>query len=120
MIRTLSLPQRHKAKNEFSPQERSVIRFATWQLFILLYLEKFAIGPVSFQINVPMAVMFVCLMYLLVQRRISLSPVRMGLYLVFVGCSILSQNSRQHDELDSECFGTVLDLFFRHRICTFV
>ena len=46
----------------------------------------------SFQISVPMAVMFAsCLMHLLVQRRISLSPVRMGLYLVFVGCSILSQ-----------------------------
>ena len=91
MIQKLSLPQQHKIKNESSPQERSVIRFATWQLFILLYLQKFAIGPVSFQISVPMMVMFVCLMYLLVQRRISLSPVRMGLYLVFVGCSILSQ-----------------------------
>lgn len=91
MIQKLSLPQQHKIKNESSPQERSIIRFATWQLFILLYLQKFAIGPVSFQISVPMMVMFVCLMYLLVQRRISLSPVRMGLYLVFVGCSILSQ-----------------------------
>jgi hypothetical protein len=90
-MRTLSLPQRYKEKNEVLPQERSVIRFATWQLFILLYLEKFAIGPVSFQINVPMMVFFVCLMYMLVQRRIRLSPVRMGLYLVFVGCSILSQ-----------------------------
>ena len=91
MMQRLSLPQRYKVKNELSPQECSVIRFATWQLFILLYLEKFAIGPVSFQINVPMVAFFVCLMYMLVQRRISLSPVRMGLYLVFVGCGILSQ-----------------------------
>jgi hypothetical protein len=90
MMRTLSLPQRHEVKNEFSLQERSVIHFTTWQLFILLYLQKFAIGPVSFQIDVPMVVMLVCLMYMLVRRRISLSPVRMGLYLVFVGCSILS------------------------------
>ena len=91
MMQRLSLPQRYKVKNDLSPQECSVIRFATWQLFILLYLEKFAIGPVSFQINVPMVAFFVCLMYMLVQRRISLSPVRMGLYLVFVGCGILSQ-----------------------------
>jgi hypothetical protein len=91
MIRTLSLPQRYEVRNESLQQERSVIRFATWQLFILLYLEKFAIGPVSFQIHAPMVAFFVCLMYMLVQRRISLSPVRMGPYLVFVGCSILSQ-----------------------------
>jgi hypothetical protein len=72
-------------------EDRAVVRFATFQLFVLLYLAKFAIGPAKFQISVPLLVMFAGLSWMIMLRRITFSPIRLGLFLIFVSCCLFSQ-----------------------------
>jgi hypothetical protein len=79
------------AVNDISADERAVVRFATFQLFVVIYLEKIAIGPVTFQISLPLLIMFAGLAWMIVRGRISLSATRLGLYLIFVSCCLFSQ-----------------------------
>ncbi len=66
-------------------------RFVTLQMFALIYLQKFAIGPLSFQISVPMLVMAASLCWMVVSGNIAFSPARLVCYLVFAGLCLLSQ-----------------------------
>jgi hypothetical protein len=71
--------------------DHAVVRFATFQLFVVIYLEKLGVGPAKFEFPVPLLIMFGGLVWMLVMRRITFSRVRFGLYLIFVGCCLFSQ-----------------------------
>ena len=72
-------------------EDRSVVRFATFQLFVVLYLQKFSVGPLTFQISVPLLIMTGGLIWMFLKRRIGFSPTRTGLYLIFASCCLFSQ-----------------------------
>jgi hypothetical protein len=71
--------------------ERAGVKFATLQLFVLIYLQKFAVGPQSFSLSVPMLLMFVRIGWMLVCGTIAVSPVRLFLFACFVVACCLSQ-----------------------------
>src|SRR5271166_3132458 len=80
-VPNLRLNERHQA----------VVRFATVQVFMLIYLQKFALGSPPFQISIPMAIFPIYMTWMLVRHNLSLSPSKLGLYLVFISCLLFSQ-----------------------------
>lgn len=70
---------------------RAVVRFVTLNLFSLLYLQKFAFGPGSAQISLPMVITAGSLVWMTLTRNISFAGDRLGWYLGFVGCLLFSQ-----------------------------
>jgi hypothetical protein len=72
-------------------QEHSLIQFATVQLAVAVYLQKFAVGPLSFQISLPILIMLGHLGFMLITGRMNLAPLRFGCYLLFAGSCLLSQ-----------------------------
>jgi hypothetical protein len=72
-------------------EERSVVQFATVQLFVAVYLQKFALGPLSFQISVPILIMFGHIAFMLITGRMQFAPLRLGCYLIFASSCLLSQ-----------------------------
>jgi hypothetical protein len=67
------------------------VRALNFQLFCLVYLQKFAVGPGSFQLSVTMLVMLAGLVWLVGSGRVGISARRLVLYLTFVGSCFLSQ-----------------------------
>jgi hypothetical protein len=72
-------------------EDRAVVNFATFQLFSIIYLEKFAVGPLKFQISVPLLIMFASLVWMIVTRSVTFSSTRISLYLIFVSCCLFAQ-----------------------------
>jgi hypothetical protein len=70
-----------------SDRDRAVIRFAAIQLFVLIYLEKLGSGPVSLSI----VLMTAHLAWMLVSRQLTVSRIRLGLYLGMCGFCIFSE-----------------------------
>src|SRR5689334_18936153 len=68
-------------------RDRPVIRFATIQLFVLIYLVKFGSGPVSLSF----VLMTAHLAWMLVSRQLTISAKRAGLYLAMCGFSTFSE-----------------------------
>jgi hypothetical protein len=85
------LKGRNSSKDDSNPHERAIVRFAIFQIFVVVYLNKFALGPLSFQLSVPMLFFLFGMCWMLLHRHIEFSPLRLGLYLIFVGCCIISQ-----------------------------
>jgi hypothetical protein len=71
--------------------DKPIVRFATFQLFSLIFLEKFAIGPVTAQVSIPLIIMFLGAAWMLIHRHVALSSMRFGIYLIFVCCCLFSQ-----------------------------
>jgi hypothetical protein len=72
-------------------QERAVVRFATLQIFVLIYLQKFALFSPSFPLSVPMLTWFAGLTWMAVSRHLAFSPPRLAAYFIFTCCVLLSQ-----------------------------
>ena len=72
------------------PEDRAVVRFATFELFVVLYLQKLGPGSEKSQIAVPIYVMFAGLVWMILTRRITFSATRLSLYLIFVSCCLFS------------------------------
>lgn len=72
-------------------RERAVVQFAVLQLFALIYLQKFAVGPQRLPLSVPMLVMFASIAWMLASSAITVSPVRLCWYAFFVVAACLSQ-----------------------------
>ena len=70
---------------------RAVVRFVTLNLVSLLYLQKFAFGPGSAQISLPMVITAGSLVWMTITRNITFAGDRLGCYLGFAGCLLLSQ-----------------------------
>src|SRR3954468_15386402 len=71
--------------------DHSAIQFATVQLFVVVYLQKFAVGPLSFQISLPILIMLGHVGLMLVTGRMQFAPLRLGCYLLFAASCLLSQ-----------------------------
>jgi hypothetical protein len=72
-------------------EEHSAIQFATVQLFVAVYLQKFAVGPLSFQISLPILIMLGHIGFMLITGRMQFAPLRLGCYLMFASSCFLSQ-----------------------------
>ena len=72
-------------------EDHAVVRFASFQLFVIIYLEKFAVGPPKLQISVSLLIMLAGLAWMIATRRITFSSVRIGLYLIFLSCCLIAQ-----------------------------
>jgi hypothetical protein len=72
--------------------ERVVVAFADLQIFALIYLQKFAIGGISFPIPVPMLIMLISIAWMAVTRNLSFSAPRLAGYIVFATCCLWSQS----------------------------
>jgi hypothetical protein len=72
-------------------QEHSAVQFATVQLAVAVYLQKFAVGPLSFQISLPILIMLGHIGFMLITGRMHFAPLRLGCYLLFASSCLLSQ-----------------------------
>lgn len=72
-------------------EDHSAIQFATVQLFVAVYLQKFAVGPLSFQISLPILIMLGHIGFMLITGRMQFAPLRLGCYLLFASSCLLSQ-----------------------------
>jgi hypothetical protein len=86
-----ALQRREGDTSSMSDAERAVVHFGTVQLFVAIYLQKFAIGPLSFQINVPILIMFGHIAIMLFTGRMSFSPLRLSCFLLFAASCLFSQ-----------------------------
>jgi hypothetical protein len=75
----------------FGAEEYAVIQFGTIQLFVLVYLQKFAVGPLSFQIGFPLLAMLGHTGYMLITGRMHFAPLRLVCYMTFAASCLLSQ-----------------------------
>lgn len=78
-------------KYGLNERHQAVVRFVTFQLFAMIYLQKIAIGPVNSQVGIPLILFLLQMAWVLVWHKISLSPSKLGWYLVFVSCCLFSQ-----------------------------
>ena len=72
-------------------EESAAIQFGTVQLFVAIYLQKFALGSVSFQVSVPILIMLGHVAIMLSRGHMHFAPVRLMCYMAFAGCCFLSQ-----------------------------
>ncbi|MBV8359649.1 MAG: hypothetical protein JO189_17190 [Deltaproteobacteria bacterium] len=73
--------------------ERAVVKFVNLQMFVLIYLQKFALGSSGFQLSVPMLILLGSVAWgIVVSQTLSLSVPRLGIYLVFVACCLWSES----------------------------
>jgi hypothetical protein len=71
--------------------ERAAIQFGTVQLFVAIYLQKIAVGPLSFQISLPILVMLGHVVLMVITGRMQFAPLRLGCYLIFATFCLFSQ-----------------------------
>jgi hypothetical protein len=71
--------------------EHAAIRFGTVQLFVAVYLQKFAVGPLSFQVSLPILIMLGHVGFMVITGRMRFAPMRLGCYLMFASCCLFSQ-----------------------------
>jgi hypothetical protein len=74
-----------------SDGDRSVMNFATVQLFSLIYLQKFAFGPQSGQIPLTLVIMQGGLGWMLVNHHAYVSGRRLAWFLTFASCCLFAQ-----------------------------
>ncbi len=72
-------------------EEHAAIKFGTVQLFVVVYLQKLALGPLSFQISLPIVIMAGHIGFMLITGRMRFAPLRLGCYMLFAGSCLLSQ-----------------------------
>jgi hypothetical protein len=81
VIATINIARRHRA----------FVGFATRQFFVLIYLQKFGLGPTGFQVNLPLITILADMGYMLATRKIGFSRLKLACFLVFVSCCLLAQ-----------------------------
>jgi hypothetical protein len=121
MIRRLRTDLQPKARTwaserlgiDVPPEDRAVVRFATFELFVVLYLEKFGVGSAKSQIAIPIFFMFAGLIWMIMTRRITFSATRLGLYLIFVSCCLFSS-------LLANSIGSILSIMDLLLLCSFL
>jgi hypothetical protein len=74
-----------------SGEESAGIQFGTVQLFVAIYLQKLAIGPLSFQISLPILIMLGHIGLMFLTGRMQFVPLRLSCYMMFAGSCLLSQ-----------------------------
>ena len=89
----LALAQGGLSEDAISPEvheDHSALQFATVQLFVAVYLQKFAVGPLSFQISLPILIMLGHIGFMLITGRMQFAPLRLGCYLLFASSCFVS------------------------------
>ncbi|MGE4047309.1 MAG: hypothetical protein AB7F35_20775 [Acetobacteraceae bacterium] len=80
----------------FTPLQRAegrfAVRFMTFLLFSLIYLQKFGLFTASFPLNIAMLVMLASVWTATAFGYLRISLNRLALYLVFVGSCLISQS----------------------------
>jgi hypothetical protein len=72
--------------------EQIVVAFVTLQLFVLIYLQRFAFFPNSFPLSVPMLALLGGLGWMVLAQRLTFAdPRRMAVYMIFVAACLFSQ-----------------------------
>jgi hypothetical protein len=71
--------------------EGAAIQFGTVQLFVAAYLQKFAVGPLSFQVSLPILIMLGHVGFMVITGRMRFAPMRLGCYMMFASCCLFSQ-----------------------------
>ena len=72
--------------------ERAVMAFATLQFFALIYLQKFALFPSSFPLEVHMLIMFASVPWMIVTRNLRFVASSLAVFLIFLGFCLLSES----------------------------
>ncbi|WP_428491968.1 hypothetical protein [Rhodopila sp.] len=81
-----------------------MIGFLSMQMFALIYLQKLALFPQSFPLSIPMLIMFGSIAYMVVMRKMQVSPERLGFYIVFVSVVVLATS------LSGGSYASLIDL----------
>jgi hypothetical protein len=76
--------------SDLSDKHRSVVRFILLQFFLMIYIQRFAVGSGVTQISVPMVLALLSVVYMQVTRKLSMSTVRVSLYCLFVASMLSS------------------------------
>src|ERR1700748_1146307 len=76
-------PDLEVGRRRVAGADREAVKFATVQLLVGIYPQKFALGPLSFQVSLPILSMFGHLCLMLISGRIQFAPLRLGCYLLF-------------------------------------
>jgi hypothetical protein len=74
-----------------SKEESAAIQFGTVQLFVAVYLQKLAVGPLSFQISLSIPIMLGHIGFMFLTGRMQFAPLRLSCYMMFAGSCLLSQ-----------------------------
>ena len=75
-----------------SLQERSVVAFASLQMFALIYLQKFALGGSSFPLPVPILILLLSPGWMILSLNLRFAAPRLASYLVFITWCLWSQS----------------------------
>jgi len=73
------------------PRREDGVTFLNIQIFSLIYLQKFAIGPISFQLDVPMMILFISMIWMVMSNRLHIRLERLAGFLLFFGMCLMSQ-----------------------------
>ena len=106
--RSESCPVPQRAIGRFTApavdREPAVIGFLSVQMFALIYLQKLALFSPAFPLSVPMLILFGSLGYMVLMRKMQMSPQRLGYYIVFVGVVVFATS------LSGGSFASFIDL----------
>jgi hypothetical protein len=84
-----------RRSDALTSRDNAVLGFASVQMFSLIYLQKFALGGgTSFQLSVPMLIMFAGVGYMVMMGKFEFAMQRMRVYLLFLGACLLTQSLR--------------------------
>ena len=75
-----------------SLQERSVVAFASLQMFALIYLQKFALGGSSFPLPVPILILLLGTGWMILSLNLRFAAPRLASYMVFITWCLWSQS----------------------------
>ncbi len=76
-----------------SPGTRARYSLQRCRLFAAIYLQKFAVGPLTSQVSLPLLIMLGHIGYMLIAGRMQFSPLRLACYLLFAGSCFISQET---------------------------
>lgn len=71
-------------------RDQAIVAFVTAQLFVLIYLQKFALFSGSFPLALPMLTMFVGIGWMLLRGHLQFAVFRTSAFLVFVAFCLVS------------------------------
>ena len=75
-----------------SVQEQAVVRFASLQLFVLIYFQKFSLTGSSLPLSVPMMIMLAGIAGMVMSQNLSFVAPRLVSYMIFVSLCLWSQS----------------------------
>ena len=85
-IAIAELPRERQA----ATSERIIVGFATLQMFVVIFLQKFALFATSFPLSLPMLVLCGGIGWMVLFGHLSIDPPRVATYLLFISACLVS------------------------------